>query len=89
MGLGTQFKKPEYQMHLRRFAIMDGNNRIIALVRITAEDPDFLKNTALNAYLVDLNIHDGLVVQLASMRCNKLSHAFIEDTPGDPIFQFQ
>ena len=83
------FKDSKYQMNLRRFAIIDGNNRIIALVRITAEDPDFLKNTALNAYLVDLDIHDGLAVQLASMRCNKLSHSFIEDTPGDRIFQFQ
>ena len=83
------FKDPKYQMELRRFAIVDGNNRIIALVRITAETPDFLKNTSLNAYLADLNIHDGLAVQLASMRCNKLSHSFIEDTPGDRIFQFQ
>ena len=83
------FKDPKYQMPLRRFAIVDGNNRIIALVRITAETPDFLKNTSLNAYLVDLDIHDGLAVQLASMRCNKLSHSFIEDTPGDRIFQFQ
>ena len=83
------FKDPKYQMELRRFAIVDGNNRIIALVRITAETPDFLKNTSLNAYLVDLDIHDGLAVQLASMRCNKLSHSFIEDTPGDRIFQFQ
>ena len=33
------FKDPTYQMNLRRFAIIDGNNRIIALVRITAEDP--------------------------------------------------
>ena len=24
------FKDPKYQMHLRRFAIVDGNNRIIA-----------------------------------------------------------
>ena len=83
------FKDPKYQMELRRFAIVDGNNRIIALVRITAETPDFLKNTSLNAYLVDLDIHDGLAVQLASMRCNKLSHSYIEDTPGDRIFQFQ
>jgi hypothetical protein len=83
------FEDEKYQMNLRRFAIIDGNNRIIALVRITAEIPDFLENTSLNAYLVDLNIHDGLAVQLASMRCNKLSHSFIEDTPGDKIFQFQ
>ena len=48
-----------------------------------------MENTALDAYLVDLNIHDGLAVQLASMRCNTLSHSFIEDTPGDKIFQFQ
>ena len=41
-----KFKDPEYKMHLRRFAIIDGNNRITALVRITAEDPAFLKNTA-------------------------------------------
>ena len=83
------FKDPKYQMNLRRFAIIDGNNRIIALVRITAEDAGFLSNTSLNAYLVDINIHDGLAVQLASMKCNALSHSFIEDTIGDRIFQFQ
>ena len=73
----------------RRFAIIDGNNRVIAIVRILAEDVEFLKNTPLNAYLVDLPIHDGLAVQLASMKCNRLSHQNIDDTIGDVIQQYQ
>ena len=38
--------------------------------------------------MVDLNIHDSLAVQLASMRCNNLSHAHIEDTLGDRLAQY-
>ena len=80
---------PTLRMSDRRFAIIDGNNRVIAIVRILAEDVEFLKNTPLNAYLVDLPIHDGLAVQLASMRCNRLSHQNIDDTIGDVIQQYQ
>ena len=76
------------RMDERRFAIIDGNNRIIALIRICAESPNFLKNVCINAYLVDLNIHDSLAVQLASMRCNNLSHAHIADTFGDKLAQY-
>ena len=84
-----QWDNPELRMRDRRFAIIDGNNRVIAIVRILAEDIDFLKDTPLNAYLVDLPIHDGLAVQLASMKCNRLSHQNIEDTIGDVIQQYQ
>ena len=80
---------PELRMKDRRFAIIDGNNRVIAIVRILAEDIEFLKNTPLNAYLIDLPIHDGLAVQLASMKCNRLSHQNIDDTIGDVIQQYQ
>ena len=84
-----QWDNLELRMRDRRFAIIDGNNRVIAIVRILAEDIDFLKDTPLNAYLVDLPIHDGLAVQLASMKCNRLSHQNIEDTIGDVIQQYQ
>ena len=83
------FHDPALRMRGRRFAIIDGNNRVIAIVRISAGDPGFLKNTPLNAYLVDLPVHDGLAVQLASMRCNRLSHQNIEDTIGDTIQQYK
>ena len=82
------FTDPALRMGERRFAIIDGNNRVVALIRICAEKPDFLAGTSLNAYLVDLNIHDGLAVQLASIRCNTLSHANIEDTIGDRLQQY-
>ena len=68
------FRDPLLRMGDRRFAIIDGNNRVIAIVRISAGDAAFLKDTPLNAYLVDVPIHDGLAVQLASMKCNRLSH---------------
>lgn len=83
------FRDPVLRMRDRRFAIIDGNNRVIAIVRISAGDAAFLKNTPLNAYLVDLPIHDGLAVQLASMKCNRLSHQNIEDTIGDTIQQYK
>ena len=40
----------------RRFVVIDGNNRIVALVNLTSEDPDFLKNVSLNTYLVELDL---------------------------------
>jgi hypothetical protein len=83
------FRDPNLRMGIRRFAIIDGNNRVIAIVRISAGDAAFLENTPLNAYLVDLPIHDGLAVQLASMKCNRLSHQNIEDTIGDTIQQYK
>ena len=82
------FSDPLLRMSERRFAIIDGNNRIIGLIRICADNVHFLKNTCVNAYLVDINIHDALAVQLASMKCNTLSHAHIEDTLGDRLAQY-
>ena len=84
-----KFSQEGLRMGDRRFAIIDGNNRIVALVRIQGENPDFLKRDSLNAYLVDVNIHNGLQVQLASMKCNSLSHSNIADTSGDRIQQYQ
>ena len=85
------FKFSDEALHMndRRFAIIDGNNRVVALIRLLAEDPKFLQNTSFNAYLVDVNIHNSLQVQLASMKCNNLSHANIADTPADRIQQYQ
>ena len=65
---------PSYQMELRRFAIIDGNNRVMALVKLTSE----FKGTAttfpqtLTCWLVDVEINDPLAVQIASMKCNAL-----------------
>ena len=80
-----------YQMELRRFAIIDGNNRVMALVKLTSE----FKGTAttfpqtLTCWLVDVEINDPLAVQLASMKCNALGHETIADSFFDTILQFQ
>ena len=80
-----------YQMNLRRFAIIDGNNRVMALVKLTSE----FKETAttfpqtLTCWLVDVEINDALAVQLASMKCNALVHETIADSFFDTILQFQ
>ena len=84
-----KFSDEALRMDDRRFAIIDGNNRVCALIRLLAEDPNFLQHTSLNAYLVDVNIHNSLQVQLASMKCNSLSHSSIADTPADRIQQYQ
>ena len=81
---------PSYQMELRRFAIVDGNNRVMALVKLTSE----FKGTAttfpqtLTCWLVDVEINDPLAVQIASMKCNALGHETIADSFFDTILQF-
>ena len=61
-----------YQMELRRFAIIDGNNRVMALVKLTSEfkGTDTTFPQTLTCWLVDVEINDPLAVQLASMKCN-------------------
>jgi hypothetical protein len=84
-----EFSQEGLRMGDRRFALIDGNNRIVALVRLLGEKPDFLKGYSLHAFLVDVNIHNSLQVQLASMKCNNLSHSNIGDTSGDRLQQYQ
>ena len=80
-----------YQMELRRFAIVDGNNRVMALVKLTSEfkGTDTTFPQTLTCWLVDVEINDPLAVQLASMKCNALGHETIADSFFDTILQFQ
>ena len=82
---------PSFHMELRRFVIVDGNNPVMALVKLTSE----FKGTAatfpqtLTCWLVDVEINDPLAVQIASMKCNALGHETIADSFFDTILQFQ
>ena len=80
---------PTLRMKDRRFVVIDGNNRITALVNLTSETPDFLKGKSLNTYLVELNLFNPVEVLCASMQCNKLSSANIANTLFDVVQQFQ
>ena len=83
--------RPKLPDKLHRFAIVDGNNRVMALVKLTSE----FKGTAttfpqtLTCWLVDVEINDPLAVQIASMKCNALGHETIADSFFDIILQFQ
>jgi hypothetical protein len=73
----------------RRFAIIDGNNRITAIINTLADMPDFMANVSLNAFLVEVAIEDSLMVQLASMYCNRMGGKRISDTLADEVSQWQ
>ena len=64
----------------RRFAIIDGNNRIIGVINTLADLPSFMDSVSLNAHLFEVAIEDSLMVQLASMYCNKMGGNRITDT---------
>jgi len=80
---------PKWEMHKRRFAVIDGNNRVAAILNILADDPRFMDNVSLNAHLVRVNVADCLMVQLASMYCNRLGAKRIADTLADEVCQWQ
>ena len=79
----------EFQFDRRRFAVIDGNNRLAAILNIIADDPRFMDNVSLNAHLVRVNVADCLMVQLASMYCNRLGSKRIADTLADEVCQWQ
>ena len=79
----------EFQFDRRRFAVIDGNNRLAAILNILADDPRFMDNVSLNAHLVRVNVADCLMVQLASMYCNRLGAKRIADTLADEVCQWQ
>jgi hypothetical protein len=79
----------EFEFDRRRFAVIDGNNRIAAITNILADNPTFMENVSLNAYLVQVNVADSLMVQLASMYCNRLGNKRIADTLADEVCQWQ
>ena len=80
---------PKWEMHKRRFAVIDGNNRIASIVNILADEPKFMEGVSLNAHLVQVPVEDGLMVQLTSMHCNKVGGERINDTLADEIGQWQ
>jgi hypothetical protein len=80
---------PMWEMNKRRFAVIDGNNRIASIVNILADDPKFMGGVSLNAHLVQVAVEDGLMVQLTSMHCNKVGGERITDTLADEIGQWQ
>ena len=84
-GWAIDATDPIFRIKDRRFVIIDGNNRIVALVNLTSENPDFLKDVSLNTYLVELNLFNPVEVLCASMKCNKLSHAHIANNIFDTI----
>ena len=88
-GWAIDATDPIFRIKDRRFVIIDGNNRIVALVNLTSENPNFLKDASLNTYLVELNLFNPVEVLCASMKCNKLSHAHIANTIFDTVQQFQ
>ena len=79
----------DFEFDRRRFAVIDGNNRIAAITNILADNPTFMENVSLNAYLVQVNVADSLMVQLASMYCNRLGAKRIADTLADEVCQWQ
>ena len=79
----------EFEFDRRRFAVIDGNNRIAAITNILADDPTFMENVSLNAHLVRVNVADCLMVQLASMYCNRLGSKRIADTLADEVCQWK
>ena len=79
----------EFEFDRRRFAVIDGNNRIAAITNILADDPTFMENVSLNAHLVRVDVADCLMVQLASMYCNRLGNKRIADTLADEVCQWQ
>ena len=79
----------EFQFDRRRFAVIDGNNRLAAILNILADDPTFMENVSLNAHLVRVDVADCLMVQLASMYCNRLGAKRIADTLADEVCQWQ
>jgi hypothetical protein len=78
-----------FEFDRRRFAVIDGNNRIAAITNILADDPTFMENVSLNAHLVRVDVADCLMVQLASMYCNRLGAKRIADTLADEVCQWQ
>ena len=79
----------DFEFDRRRFALIDGNNRLAAILNILAENPTFMANVSLNAHLVRVNVADCLMVQLASMYCNRLGAKRIADTLADEVCQWQ
>ena len=63
---------PRFQMDLRRFVLIDGNSRIMALVKLTSEHngTDMVLPHQLTCRLLDVEIGNPLAAQFASMKCN-------------------
>ena len=63
---------PRFQMDLRRFVLIDGNSRVMALVKLTSEHngTDMVFPHQLTCRLVDVEIDYPLAAQFASMKCN-------------------